>query len=103
MSKELTSRTRLVAAARQLSAEVNGEAVILNFQDGVYYGLNEVGARVWELVQERERSIAELVSAITAEYEVEATRCEADLIALVTDLAKRGLVELSDASSVGHS
>lgn len=96
MSKKLTSRTRLVAAPRQLSAEVNGEAVILNFQDGIYYGLNQVGARVWELIQQGERTVGELVVSITSEYDVEAAQCEADVIELATDLAKRGLIEVSD-------
>ena len=44
--------TRLAASPRQISTRLEGEAVILDTTDGVYYGLDRVGARVWELLQE---------------------------------------------------
>jgi hypothetical protein len=33
--------------------ELEGEAVLLNLETGVYFGLNEVGTRIWSLLQER--------------------------------------------------
>ena len=67
--------------------------VILNFADEVYYGLDGVGARVWELLGEP-RTLAELRDAVTAEYEVDAATVEADLQELLEDLATRRLVEV---------
>jgi len=83
----------VAAAADQLSSEVSGETVILGLRDGVYYGLDPVGTRVWRLL-DRPRSVAELRDAVVSEYEVEPERCEADLLALLSDLARRGLVEV---------
>jgi hypothetical protein len=85
--------TRVAAASDQVSCELDGEAVILHLGEGVYFGLDPVGAHVWSLL-EQERSVAELRDAVVAAYEVDAATAEADLIELVEALAARGLVEL---------
>lgn len=91
----------VVAAARdQVSADLEGEAVILNLADGVYYGLDGVGARIWELLREP-RTVGSLVDAVTAEFEVDAHTASRDLAGLLADLAARGLVEISDAAPEG--
>jgi len=92
----LDAHTRVVAARDQVSAELDGEAVILSLADGVYYGLNPVGASVWTLL-EQPRTVGELRDAVVAEYDVDAPTAEADLRALLADLAARGLVELRPA------
>ena len=51
-SSRITARTRVVASRGQLSTKLSGEAVILGLHDGVYYGLDGAGARIWELVQQ---------------------------------------------------
>ena len=88
--------TRVVAARDQVSAQLDGEAVILSLADGVYYGLDPVGASVWTLL-EQPRTVAELRDAIVAEYDVDAPTAEADLRALLGEMAGRGLVELRPA------
>jgi Coenzyme PQQ synthesis protein D (PqqD) len=88
--------TRVVAARDQVSCDLEGEAVILGLGNGVYYGLNPVGASVWKLL-EQPRTVAELRDAVVAEYEVDAPRAEADLLRLLGDLAANGLVELRPA------
>ncbi len=88
--------TRVVAARDQVSAQLDGEAVILSLADGVYYGLDPVGATVWALL-EQPRTLAELRDAVVAEYEVDAPTAEADLRRLLGEMAGRALVELRAA------
>ena len=88
--------TVVVAAASQVSANMGGEEVILDLTAGIYYGLGEVGARVWSLIAEP-RSVASIRDAILEEYEVEPERCLRDLQALLADLEKSKLVEVRDA------
>ena len=91
------SPSAVVTAARdQVSADLEGEAVILNLADGVYYGLDGVGARVWELLREP-RTAAELRDAITAEFDVDAGTAWHDLSGLLAELAARCLVEITPA------
>ena len=90
----ITPDTVVVAARDQVSADLEGEAVILNLADGVYYGLDGVGARVWELLS-TPRPAAELRDAITAEFEVDAATAWHDLARLLAELAARRLVEIT--------
>jgi hypothetical protein len=91
----ITLDTKLVVTDRQVSNEVGDEAVILDVEDGMYYGLNAVGARVWSLLQEP-RTVAEICDAIAAEYDVERPVCERDVLSLVDQLAGQRLVERSE-------
>jgi hypothetical protein len=83
----------IVAANDLLSTEFGDEVVILNLRDGVYYGLEDVGTRIWQLLQ-RPVSVLAIREALVADFDVDSARCERDLRLLLTDLAARGLVEI---------
>lgn len=85
------------ASLRQMSAELSGESVVLNFDDGVYYSLNGVGARIWELIQSPMK-VSELLATLVSEYDVEESRCELDMIALLQEMRGMRLVEVQDAA-----
>lgn len=97
MTHNVTGQSIVVAAKDQVSSDVGGEAVILNMQNGVYYGLDPVGARIWNLVQQPKR-VADLRDAVVSEFDVEPARCETDLIELLQNLLTEGLIELQDAA-----
>lgn len=96
-SPVLDASARVSATPEQVSCELEGEAVILSLADGVYYGLDPVGALVWGLM-DRPRSVAELVDAVVAEYEVDAATAERDLLVLLGEMAARGLVVVHPAA-----
>ncbi len=85
----------VVAAKEQISSPLDGEVVILNLNRGGYYGLDTVGVRIWNLLQEP-RAVNAIRDVILKEYEVGADCCERDLIALLMKLAEEGLIEVSD-------
>ena len=82
---------RYVVSDDQVATSVGGETVILGLHDGVYYGLDAVGARVWAMLASP-RTVGELVDGIVAEFDVDATRCRTDLAGLLGELEGRGLV-----------
>ena len=86
--------TEVTATKRHVACTVAGEVVILHLEDGVYYGLNEVGTRVWQLL-EQPRRVEQIVDAIVSEFEVERDRCATDITELLQSLAERGLVTLN--------
>jgi hypothetical protein len=77
-----------------LFQELQGEAVVLNLKSGVYFGLDPVGTRIWQLFAVHEL-LSEIAETIVAEYDVTEDRSAADLLALVTDLERNGLVTVS--------
>ncbi len=75
-----------------LFQEVDGEAVLLSLDEGCYYGLDELGTRIWKLMhQDLDRD--QVVAAIVAEYEVEPERARGDLDAFLSNLRESGLIE----------
>ena len=70
MASAVSTDSVVVATQDQVSADLQGEAAILKLSSGIYYGLNPVGARIWELIQEP-RSVREVRDTLTAEYEVD--------------------------------
>jgi hypothetical protein len=74
--------------------ELEGEAVILNLETGTYFGLNEVGTRIWALIQEH-RSLGRVFEAMRAEYGVSPDVLKSDLLRLVEELQAKGLVSVS--------
>jgi hypothetical protein len=95
MSTSISDRSVVVVAKDQVSCDLAGEAAILNVKNGVYYGLDPVGARIWSLIQEP-RAVAEIQNAITSEYEVDPERARRDLVALLEKLFAEGLIEVKD-------
>lgn len=85
--------SRVTAAPGRFSSRVAGEVMILDPDSGEYFGLDPVGARVWELL-ERPVPVGELRDVLLGEFDVEARRLEADLLALLSELARHGLVEV---------
>jgi coenzyme PQQ synthesis protein D (PqqD) len=85
-----------VASEQQLSTKLSGEVVILGLRDTVYYGLREVGTRVWDLLQSP-RSIRQIVEQIVAEYDVSEQTATADVCGLLGELHERGLVTIESA------
>jgi len=81
--------------------EVAGEMVILDLESESYFGLDAVGTRIWQLIDEH-GDLRRIFTTLLAEYEVEEAQLRGDLEALISDAAGRGLITLhSDAGSRG--
>ena len=86
----ITLTQRLLRSEDVLSQNLDGEAVLLDLASETYFGLNEVGTRVWELL-ESSRSLGEIATLLQSEYEVESARAESDVLDLATRLIEAGL------------
>jgi len=93
---QLDSTSIVVAAKDHPAATVGEETVILATCAGKYYGVNTVGARIWQIVQVP-TSVADIRDAIVTEYEVDPQRCEMDVISLVNEMLQVRLVEVQSA------
>ncbi len=71
-----------------------GEAVLLDPSEGVVFVLNEVGLRIWSLLDEPQPP-AELARQICEEYSVPPEQVTGDVTAFLEALQERGLVEVA--------
>ena len=91
MAETVSVNSRVIASQGQVHYKIDEEVVVFNSDSGVYYGLDDAGMRVWELLQEP-RSAAQIREILVEEYQVTPQCCEEDLLALLQDMAKAGLI-----------
>ncbi|KAF5049244.1 Coenzyme PQQ synthesis protein D [anaerobic digester metagenome] len=77
-----------------VSCDLGGETAMLDMKEGIYYGLNEMGAIIWEYIQ-KPITLQEIVDKILADYEVDEETCYVDLVELVEEMLNNGLIEIS--------
>lgn len=75
-----------------VAREVGGETILLDLGTGTYFGLNEVGGKVWHALDAGQKSVAELCDIVEQEFDAKREIIERDIAALVEDLTARGLV-----------
>lgn len=95
---KISESSIVVAVKEQISSDLGGEAVILNLQSGVYHGLNEVGARIWNLIVQPQ-PVKQIQQMLVQEYEVEPEVCTRDLLILLDELKAAGLIEVKDETT----
>ncbi|MGH9686893.1 MAG: PqqD family protein [Candidatus Acidiferrales bacterium] len=93
MSGNLSVISIIGATPDHVACSLGDEAAILNLKNTTYYGLNPVGTRVWNLVQQS-RSVSEIRDALVEEYDVQAEQCERDLLDLLENMREQGLIEV---------
>ncbi len=82
--------------SHQIASKVAGEVVILNYNKGVYYGLDSVGAVVWDRLEKGPQTIDYLCETVSGEYDIDMSTCKDDIDALLKDLIAEKLVEIID-------
>lgn len=85
--------TRLVVPDDVIFRELDGEAVILNLATGMYFGLDEIGSRLWTIVAES-GTLRGAVDAMAAEYDVDRPVLEGDALELAGQLLEKGLIQV---------
>jgi hypothetical protein len=76
-----------------ISQEVSGETVLLDLESEHYFGLDEIGTRIWQLIKET-GDLQAIYETLLAEYEVEEDRLHSDLEALLGEISQLGLVTM---------
>ena len=90
----MTPNHRIEIPDEVLVRELQGESVLLNLDSECYFGLDEVGTRMWNALAAAP-STAAACEALLAEYDVAPEQLRADLDAFVAQLAAAGLVRVA--------
>ena len=84
---------KVTIPAQVMAREVGDETVILDLANGSYYGLDPVGARIWQLLA-KGQTLTQVCEVMLAGYEVTREDIERDVLALVQTLTERQLVSV---------
>ena len=91
----ITKMTRVAIPETVLFRDLDGEAVILETGTGRYYGLNEVGTRMWTLLQ-RHGGIESAYRDLLGEYQIPKDQLRRDFLEFVELLASRRLLRIEE-------
>ena len=83
---------KMVIPQQVLARQVGDETVMLDLDNGTYYGLDQVGTRIWQLLAEG-KTLAQVCDTMIEEYEVSREEIERDVTRLVADLSDKGLLK----------
>ena len=87
---------RLTPSDQVVIRELAGESVILDLQSGLYFGLNGVGTRVWNLMANGGSSLREVNAALRGEFDAPAEVIEQELLRFAGELCQHGLCRVAE-------
>lgn len=93
LKTDISLRDSLAANGQVLFRRLEEEAVLLDLTSGTYFGLNDVGARAWQLILEH-GELSRVLDILAGEYDADRAVVERDLIALASQLVARQLAIL---------
>jgi hypothetical protein len=81
----------MVVSEGVVFAELDGEAVLLNVDTGVYYGLDPLGTQIWHLVDQG-LSEAAICERLLDGYDVQPEELRTDVAAFLAEMCRHGLL-----------
>ncbi len=94
MQKYINRKIRIIPDV--LSREVSGETVLLNLENECYFGLNEVGTRIWQLLQEGgEGDTQAIYNVLLGEYDVDGNTLARDMEQILDEMLAAGLIQIT--------
>lgn len=74
-----------------VSADMDGDVVMLDVELGKYFGLNPVGATIWEAMKSPVK-ISAICAQVLESFDVSPDMCREDTLAILSDMHARGMV-----------
>ncbi len=81
-------------SADLVSCELDGEVVLMSIESGAYFRIDEIGSRIWSLLEEPRR-VRELCDQLMLEFEVDREQCERDVLTFLNDMRADRLIEVA--------
>lgn len=95
----VTPETVFIISRDQVSCQIEGETVLLSLKNAVYYGLDPIATRIWELFRNG-LTVGGACESLVAEYDVDPAVCLTDTMALCTQLTRWGLLEVVASADI---
>ena len=91
--KKISLTTQLTVESDLVTQQLDDELVMLDFESGMYFGLNGVSTRAWQLIRHKGR-LLDVLEVLHNEYDVEKETLSTDLLAFAEALRAKGLVRV---------
>jgi hypothetical protein len=98
MTSSVAKSDVIIATKDAISCDLNGEAVIMHLPTETYFGLDPIGAVIWNFIQEG-RTLDDICYRLTSEFDVTGEQCAAEVGRLIDEMRANGLVEVIEHAS----
>ncbi|MFW6352516.1 MAG: lasso peptide biosynthesis PqqD family chaperone [Bacteroidota bacterium] len=92
---KLTKNSIIQRKTELLCSKMDEEVVMMNIDKGEYYGLDEIGSRIWQIL-EKPVHFNDIIQTLTDEYDVEETTCRDDVTAFLKELHEKDLIVVNN-------
>ncbi len=76
-----------------LKTEVDGETVLMNTENGSYWGLNETTSTIWNFIKE-EKSLRSIIDHLLEQYNISEEICKKETIGVLVGLYRHGIIQI---------
>jgi hypothetical protein len=91
---QIGDATMISRSPSVVTAEVDGEIVMMSIEQGRYFGLDDIGSDIWKRI-EPPCSFATLVDGLAADYEADRATIAADVQSLLGRMMEQDVVRLA--------
>ncbi len=85
----------IVQSQEQISCNLDNEFVVLNSHNGIYYGLDQTGSTIWDLIKHPTK-VKDITNLLVKEYDVTLEQCKNDLLSFLQELCENKLIEVKE-------
>ncbi len=91
--KEITTDTVISQIEEIVDSDIDGETVMMSIENGEYYGLDDIGSRIWELI-EHPVKVSDLIDTLLERFDVDRETCEIDVLKFLNELNEDRILEV---------
>ena len=91
---KLNAETLIVQSESQVSSDLDGETVMMNIENGEYFKANEIGSRIWGLLEEQ-TTPRRICDQLLEEFDIESDTCEKQVFSFLETLLKDQLIQVN--------
>ncbi len=88
----ITEKTKIIKNSDIEVTDFENEKVMMNLEIGRYFTLNEVGSRIWELI-DKNNEVEGIINGLLEEYDVSREMCREQVFKYIEDLIQYGIVK----------
>ncbi len=94
--EKITLNSKVKRTNSIVTADMDGETVMMHVESGNYFGLGKVGSAIWEMTGEP-IMVCDIVHCLQESYDVESERCEAETMVFLEEMTELGMIEIIEA------